>query len=445
MSMRLTASLATTESLAQVFGDRSVLQAMLDFESALARAEARLGVIPPEAAAAIAGAARADGFDLDALARQSLRAGTPAIPLVRMLTSRVQTVDAAAARFVHWGATSQDVVDTALVLLLGRSREILEADHARTVRALHRLSEDHRDSVMLARTLLQPAPPITFGLKAAGWLGALRRSWTRAEAAFDEAYLLQFGGASGTLAALGEQGPAVSERLAGELHLRCPRAPWHSHRDRLATLMAALGIYTGALGKMALDVALLMQHEVGEVAEPAGDGRGGSSTMPQKRNPTACVLALAAARRVPGLVADFLNGMLHEHERAAGGWQAEWITVAALVAATGVALESMREAAEGLGVNPARMRRNIQATGGAVFAERASLLLAAALGREAAHELMAQATRQVGDHRTLAEVLAGMPEVTRILTPAQCHSLETPEDYLGSAETFRARLLAGGE
>ncbi len=446
MSLRLIGSLATTEALAAVFSDGSVLQAMLDFESALARAEARAGVIPPEAARAITEAARVDGFDADDLARHSLRAGTPAIPLIRMLTSRVGAIDARSAGFVHWGATSQDVADTALVLLMRRCREILAADHARLDRALYRLSDGHARSVMLARTLLQPAPPITFGLKTAGWLAAIRRSWVRVCTGFEEALILQFGGASGTLAALEERGPAVSEALAEELRLPCPAAPWHSHRDRLGALMAALGVYTASLAKMALDLSLLMQQEVGEAAEPGGDGRGGSSTMPHKRNPTACMLALAAARRVPGLVANFLAGMIQEHERATGGWQAEWSTVAAIVQAAGVALESMMEAAEGLAVYPDRMRKNIQATSGAVFAERAMMLLGAAMGRDAAHRLVEEAAWQAGaGRRTLSEALAGMPGVAQVLTPSQIQGLETPEEYLGSAETFRVRLLAGEE
>ena len=344
MFTRLIESLAATEALSKKFSDGAVLQAMLDFEAALARAEARLGLIPAGAAAAIAEAAVAEGFDTAELVRQSLREGTPAIPLVRMLTERVSVRNEAAAGFVHWGATSQDVTDTALVLLLRQCRQVLEAHHHRVSRGLRRISNDHANTVMLGRTLLQPAPPITFGLKAAGWLGAIRRGWSRVASRFDEAAYLQFGGASGTLAALGDRGIAVSEALAEELKLQCPDAPWHGHRDRLAALMAAMGIYTASLGKMALDIALLMQYEVSEAAEPGGDGRGGSSTMPHKHNPTACVLAISAAKRTPGLVADFLGGMVQEHERAVGGWQAEWATVQAIVQAGGLALEAMAEA-----------------------------------------------------------------------------------------------------
>ncbi|MEO8370198.1 MAG: 3-carboxy-cis,cis-muconate cycloisomerase [Candidatus Solibacter sp.] len=398
MSTRLMECLSATEPLSRIFADEGVVQAMLDFESALARAEARGGVIPAAAAAAIGAAAHSAGFDSAELAAQALRAGTPAIPLVRMLVERVRAQDPAAAGFVHWGATSQDVTDTALVLLLKQCRTVLAADHKRVLRGLRRLSDEHSGTVMLGRTLLQPASPVTFGLKAAGWFAAIRRGWARVDSRFDEASYVQFGGASGTLAAFGDRGIAVSEALAEELGLHCPDAPWHGHRDRLAALMAALSIYTASLGKMALDIALLMQFEVSEAAEPGGEGRGGSSSMPHKRNPVACMLAMAAAKRVPGLLANFVAGMVQEHERALGGWQAEWSAVQGIVQCAGVAVDSMAEVAEGLTVDAARMRTNIDATHGAIFSERVRLRL---------------------------------PPV------------EGPEEYLGSAEAFRQRLLEG--
>jgi 3-carboxy-cis,cis-muconate cycloisomerase len=426
MFTRLMESLATTEALSAIFSDENVLGCMLAFEAALARAEARTGVIPADAARVITAAAVPEGFDIAELVRQSLRAGTPAIPMVRMLTETVRAHDAAAAGYVHWGATSQDVTDTALVLLLGQCRRVLEADHHRVSRGLLRLATEHANTVMLGRTLLQPAPPITFGLKAAGWLGAVRRGWARVASRFDESAYLQLGGASGTLAALGDRGIAVSEALAAELNLKLPDAPWHAHRDRLAALMAALSIYTASLGKVAMDIALLMQFEVGEAAEPGADGRGGSSTMPHKCNPTACMLALAAARRTPGLVANFLAGMVQEHERAVGGSQSEWATVEAIVQSAGVAVESMAEVAEGLTVDTARMRRNIDATHGAVFAEKAMMLLAGEMGREAAHRSVEESIRKTG-------------------SPPDLPGLHNPEEYLGSAEAFRVRLLEGKE
>jgi 3-carboxy-cis,cis-muconate cycloisomerase len=442
MPVRLIESLATTEPLAALFSDHSILGAMLGFEAALARAEANVGVIPATAAEAIALAARPEAFDAEELSRQALRAGTLSIPLVKALTAAVRAVDAASARFVHWGATSQDVSDTAIVVLLARAAGILASDHEALASALRRLSESHAQTVMLGRTLLQPAPPVTFGLKTAGWLAAIERSGRRMQAAFEDARVLQFGGASGTLAALGDRGIQVSEELAKELGLQNPPAPWHAHRDRLATLVCACGVYAGSLAKMARDVALLMQEEVSEASEPGGDGRGGSSTMPHKRNPMACAVALAAANHVPGCVASFLHGMTQEHERGIGGWQAEWSTLASVVQATGLVVASMREVAEGLTVNAARMRANIEATHGVIFAERAMMLLGAKLGRDRAHELLHEMTRQALETgRRFAEIVREQPEAASALSREEIDSLDVPEHYLGSAEAFRKRLL----
>lgn len=446
MPARLIESLATTEALADVFSDESILQAMLAFEIALANVEERLGIISPMAAGAIERAARTGPFASEALAGETLRAGTPAIPLVKALTNRVRVFDSGAARYVHWGATSQDVSDTALVLLLKRARVLLAADQARLTQALRNLSDQHQKTVMLGRTLLQPAPPITFGLKAAGWLAAIRRGWNRLDSAFDGALVLQLGGASGTLASLGDRGVDVGRAVAKELGLGYPEAPWHAHRDRLAAVVCACGVLTASLGKMARDIALLMQVEVGEAAEPGAAGRGGSSTMPHKHNPIGCSVTLAAAVRVSGLVASFLSGMVQEHERGVGGWHAEWPTVAALVQATGLALASMAEVAEGLSVHPERMRANIEATRGVVFAERVMMILGPSLGRDGAHELLEEATRRSNaEGRRLMDVLAEMPEVTRLISAAEISKLDSPEGYLGSAEAFRTRLLSGTE
>jgi 3-carboxy-cis,cis-muconate cycloisomerase len=446
MSARLIDSLATTDALAAVFSDESILRGMLDFEVALARAEARSGIVPKAAADAISEAAKVDAFDAAALAQETLRAGTPGIPLVNALTERVRAIDSVAAGFVHWGATSQDVADTALVLSLKRAQPVIAADLTRLDEALRDLSEKHQHTVLLGRTLLQPAPPVTFGLKAAGWLSAIRRSRNHLDAAFAEALIVQFGGASGTLAALGEHGLTIGRAIAGELGLGYPDAPWHAHRDRLAILVAACGVLTGCLGKMARDISLLMQAEVAEAAEPGGQGRGGSSTMPQKHNPIACSVTLAAAHRVPGLVAAFLSAMVQEHERGVGGWQAEWPIVADVIQSTGVAAASMAEVAGGLTVDAERMRENIDATRGAVFAERVMMLLGATLGRDVAHKIIERAAREsAARQHTLTEVLAEMPEVTRHLDPSTLRSLEVPEKYLGVAEALRSRLLSSGE
>jgi 3-carboxy-cis,cis-muconate cycloisomerase len=444
MSGRLIESLATTPALAALFSDESVLLAMLEFEAALSRVEATVGVIPMEAADAITAAARPGNFDISALADATFRAGTPAIPLVKMLTDLVRRTNPEAARFVHWGATSQDVADTAMSLLLKRAEPILSADLLRLEKALANLTERHKDSVMLGRTLLQPAPPVTFGLKAAGWLAPVRRGRRRLQKAFRAAVVLQFAGASGTLASLGDRGIPVAEALSVELGFGMPpAAPWHTQRDQLATVICACGVLAGSLGKMARDISLLMQNEVGEVAEPEVEGRGGSSTMPNKHNPTACVLTLAAAHRVPGLVASFLSAMPQEHERGVGGWQAEWPVVVAVVQSTGVAIASMAEVAEGLSVNTQKMRLNIKNTNGAIFAERAMVLLGAKLGRDVAHKILEAAVRKsAGEGRNLSAVLAEIPEVTVHLGPAELKQLETPEQYLGSAEAFRKALVS---
>ena len=443
MAARLIDCLATTDQLAKLFFDESVLESMLEFEVALARVEARLGIIPQAAAEKITAAAKPEFFDAEAISRDSLRAGTPVIPLVKALRERVHATDPAAANFVHWGATSQDAADTALVLLLKKAHPIFESNLSRAEKSLHGLAEKHANTLMLGRTLMQPAPPITFGLKAAGWLGAIHRSHRRLNDSFTDALILQFGGASGTLAFLGEKGIAVGQALADEMGLAYPEAPWHTHRDRLAALMSACGVLTGALGKTARDISLLVQSEVGEVAEAADSGRGGSSTMPHKHNPVGCVLALAAANRVPALVAAFLAAMIQEHERGVGGWQAEWPTVAAIIQATGLAVNSMADVVQGLSVDSDRMRSNIEATNGAVFAEKAMLLLSPHLGREAAYRLLEKANREaVASGRRLSHVLGEMPEVKDHLDFKALHDLEVPELYLGVADELRKRLLA---
>jgi 3-carboxy-cis,cis-muconate cycloisomerase len=439
MSVRLLDCLSTTDGLADAFCDRSLLAAMLQFEVALARAGARVGVIPAASIDAIAAAADPEMFDAAALATAARETGTVAIGFVERFTARVRELDARSAGFVHWGATSQDVTDTAIVLCLARARPLLVADHQHLLDALRRLSDAHAGTVMLGRTLLQPAPPITFGLKAAAWHAACARGWTRVRAAFDEALVLQFGGASGTLAALGDRGLDVASELGRELGLPVPDAPWHAHRDRLASLVTACGIYVGTLGKIATDVALLMQSEVGEAAEPGG----GSSTMPQKRNPAGCAVALAAATRVPGLVASFLAGMPQEHERGVGGGHADGPTIASVVQATGAALVAVGRVAATLHVDPARMRANIAGTGGAVFAERAMMLLAPSLGRDAAHALMGKAAAESSAHNVkFADALAAMPAVASVLTHEELSTLEDPEAYLGVAERLRLQLLA---
>jgi len=441
MSLRLFDALATTEPLADVFSDAAMLSAMLRFEAALARVEAALGVIPAAAADAIARAADPASFDPATIARAARTSGTITQPLVETLMARVRALDERAATFVHWGATSQDVSDTALVMCLARAAAVLSADHARLTAGLRRLSDEHAGTVMLARTLMQPAPPITFGLKVAGWYGAVTRTGARVGETFRDASVLQFGGASGTLAALGPQGPTIAAGLSRELDLQLPEAPWHSHHDRLAAVAASCGVYAGVLGKIARDVALLMQFEVAEASEPGG----GSSTMPHKRNPAGCAVVLAAAARVPGLVASVLGGLVQEHERGLGNWHAEATTIASIVQATGSALSAMIEVIEGLHVDAARMRANIAATNGLVFTERAMMLLAPKLGREAAGRHIKNAMDTAArEHQSFLTALGAIPDVSSALSATELVSLDSPEAYLGSAEEFRRNLLNRG-
>ncbi len=336
--------------------DGAHVEAMLFVEASLARAQAALGIIPESAADAIAEGTNEDEYDLEELAAAAAKAGNLAIPLVKELAARVTRLDAEAARYVHWGATSQDIIDNATVLQLRAAVQIVADSIARAADAAAALAERHATTVMAGRTWLQHATPITFGLKAAGWLAALGRVHERVEFALDDAMFLQFGGASGTLASYGDRGLDLTSTLANELALRQGDLPWHAHRDRFADLACALGVAVGTMGKIARDVSLLSQTEVAEAFESAEDGKGGSSAMPQKRNPVGASVVLAASIRVPGLVATMLAAMPNEHERALGGWQAEWETLPQIVHLAGGAARHIAEMLAELEVDTERMR-----------------------------------------------------------------------------------------
>ena len=426
-----------------VFSDAARLQGMLDFEAALARAEASTGLMPSTAAEAITRACRAGQFDLTALARATAAAGNPAIPMVKQLTALVAAQDPEAAGFVHWGATSQDAIDTGLALQIRAGLAAMNPDLQRLTSSLATLAETHAKTVMIGRTLLQQAVPVTFGLKAAGWLAAVERTSVRLTEAGRAAQVLQFGGAAGTLAALGERGLDVAAALAKELDLALPALPWHGHRDRLVDLAAALGLLAGTLGKMARDIALLMQTEVAEAFEPSGEGRGGSSTMPHKRNPIACAVALAAATRVPQLVATLLAAMPQEQERGLGGWHAEWETLPEIFLLASGALHHMVDAIADLAIDPDRMRQNIETTRGLVMAEAVTMALVSRIGKHEAHKLVESACRRaVTERADLRDVLARDPAVTAHLTDEMLDRLFAPEAYLGMAERFVQRALA---
>lgn len=426
-----------------VFTDTARLQAMLDVEAALARAQVRCAVIPPAALGAIEAACRADLYAVPALGQATLLAGNPAIPLVKALTAQVRHADADAARWVHWGATSQDIIDTGAVLQLREAVGLVQERLHVLCTALAVLADAERDTGLPGRTLLQQAVPVTFGLKAAGWLDALHRSQRRLHALYDDTLVLQFGGAAGTLASLQARGLDVAQALGDELQLPVPALPWHTARDRVAELGSTFALLTGTLGKIATDIVLLMQSEVAEAFEPAGDGRGGSSAMPHKRNPVGCVAAIAAATRVPGLLSTLFVAMPQPHERAAGQWHAEWETVPEIVRLCAGSLAQVTVVVQGLQLDRARMRDHLDSHGGLLYAEAVAVTLAETLGKAAAHALVEQAARQaLAQSRHLREVLQEMPDVSAQLSPTQLAALFAPDSWRGMADTWINRVLA---
>jgi 3-carboxy-cis,cis-muconate cycloisomerase len=426
-----------------VFTTGARLQAMLDVEAALARAQVRCAVIPPAALGAIEAACRADLYAVPALGQATLLAGNPAIPLVKALTAQVRHADADAARWVHWGATSQDIIDTGAVLQLREAVGLVQERLHVLCTALAVLADAERDTGLPGRTLLQQAVPVTFGLKAAGWLDALHRSQRRLQALYDDTLVLQFGGAAGTLASLQARGLDVAQALGDELQLPVPALPWHTARDRVAELGSTFALLTGTLGKIATDIVLLMQSEVAEAFEPVGEGRGGSSAMPHKRNPVGCVAAIAAATRVPGLVSTLFVAMPQPHERAAGQWHAEWETVPEIVRLCAGSLAQVTVVVQGLQLDRARMRDHLDSHGGLLYAEAVAVTLAETLGKAAAHALVEQAARQaLAQSRHLREVLQDMPAVSAQLSPTQLAALFAPDSWRGMADTWINRVLA---
>ena len=418
------------------------VQALLDVEVALAEALADVGTIPASSVPAIRAAARADLYDLGLLAAEAVDAGNLLIPLVRHLTRQVAVSDQTAAGHVHWGATSQDVIDTALVLQLRAAiGEVLGALD-RAAAAAADLARRYVATTIAGRTWLQQATPTTFGAKAAAWLDGLARVRQRLAMALDDALALQLGGATGTLSSLGAQGPAAAAALAARLDLRVPDLPWHTERSRLVDVACALGLTCGALGKVGRDITLLAQTEVGEVAEAPMPGRGGSSSMPHKRNPVRSARAVAAAVRAPGLVATMLSAMVQEHERAVGGWQAEWDTLPTLVDLALDAAQAMAEALAHLVVDETRMRANLDAAGGVARAEGLVAALAPAVGRGEAMALVERICRRaVAEGRALHDAAADEPQVRVHLDVAGIASALDPASLLGSSHTFVDRVL----
>lgn len=395
----------STPAMIDLFGAESIVQRMLDFEAALARAQAAEGVIPASAGRAIAAACEVGNFDLEAIVADSSVAGTLAIPLIRQLTAEVAKADALAAGSVHWGSTSQDVIDTAMALATRRALELIDGRLCALIDSLLALADRYGDAPMLGRTLMQPALVISFGFKLVGWIGPLVRARQRLQRASEAALKLQLGGAVGTLSAMGGQGVAVARRMAADLQLALPPGAWHTQRDEWVALACEVGVLGGSLGKIAKDISLLAQAEVAEVAEPGGNGRGGSSAMPHKRNPVASMIALAAALRTPHRVAALLGAMPQEHERGLGGWQAELAEWPGLFISVHGAVHALADAAAGLSVDTLRMRSNIDALQGLVFAEGVAMLLARHIGKSRAHALLeALSVQAVTEKRHLQEL-----------------------------------------
>ncbi|MEH2536141.1 MULTISPECIES: 3-carboxy-cis,cis-muconate cycloisomerase [unclassified Bradyrhizobium] len=439
----LLAPMLSSAAMRAVCDDTASLQNMLDFEAALARAEAAAGVIPASAADPITSTCRAESFDIAALADAATKAGNLAIPLVKALTANVAKSDAAAARYVHWGATSQDVIDTAAMLGLRAGIDVLLADIDGAIAGFAGLARRHRHTPVVARTWLQHALPMPFGLKLAEYAAALHRSKLRLQRVRSEGLALQFGGAAGTLAALGDKGLAVAEKLAKELKLPLPDAPWHTHRDRIAEAASVLAIVAGTCGKIARDVSLMMQTDVGEAFEPSGEGRGGSSTMPHKRNPVAAASALAAATVAPNLAATILAAQVQDHERSAGPWHAEWPTLPTLLLVTSGALAAIVDIAEGLEVDAARMRANLDATDGLIMAEAVAMALAEKIGKSDAHHLIETASKKaVKEKKHLRDVLTADSKITAQLGADSIAKLFEPMAYQGASQALIDRLLA---
>ncbi|EJM39772.1 3-carboxy-cis,cis-muconate cycloisomerase [Pseudomonas sp. GM33] len=433
----------TARDMRDVFCDQGRVQAMLDFEAALARAEARVGLIPASAVAPIQAACSAGLYDFAALGEAIATAGNSAIPLVKALGKQIAAQNAEAERYVHLGATSQDVMDSGLVLQLRRALELIENDLAQLGQILATQAERYVATPLAGRTWLQHATPVTLGMKIAGWLGAVTRSRQRLAELKSRLLVLQFGGASGTLAALGEQAMPIAQALAEELQLTLPEQPWHTQRDRVVEFGAVLGLIAGSLGKLGRDVSLLMQTEAAEVFEPSAPGKGGSSTMPHKRNPVGAAVLIGAATRVPGLLSTLFSAMPQEHERSLGLWHAEWETLPEICCLVSGSLQQALLIARGLEVDAGRMAHNLDLTQGLVLAEAVSIVLAQRVGRDTAHHLLERCCkRAVAEQRHLRAVLGDEPQVTAELSAAELDHLLDPAHYLGQAQTWVERAVA---
>jgi 3-carboxy-cis,cis-muconate cycloisomerase len=430
----------STEAMRATFSDEGRVQAYLDIEAALARVQGRLGIIPAEAADAIVKHCDAADFDMELLKRQTERIGYPVLPVVQQLVARVP---GGLGEWCHWGATTQDITDTATIMQIRTGLALLEAELEAICAALARHAREHRDTVMAGRSNLQQATPITFGYKCAVLLAGFRRHLQRLAELRPRVLVGEFGGATGTLASLGAAGFAVQEGLMAELGLGVPEIAWHTVRDRIAEVGCFLGLVTGLCGKISMDVKLMMQTEVEEVFEPFHAGRGSSSTMPQKRNPIASLYIHSTASIVRQNVASLLDAMIEDHERSTGPWEIEWIVVPEIFLLTSGCLAQTRALVEGMTIDPARMRANLDLTKGLIVSEAVMMGLGPALGRQLAHDLVYDICREVvAGKGTFLDLLAEHPAIKPHADRAALAAMLDPANYTGLAGAMVDRVLA---
>ena len=432
-----------TEEQRRIFDGRARLQAWLDTERALAEAQAELGLIPAAAAERIAAACDAGAYDLEALREEIDATQHPIVPVVHALE---RAVGEEAARYVHFGATTQDIMDTGHVLQVRASLDAIERDLAAAVAAAARLAGEHRDTVQPGRTHGQQAVPVTFGLKAATWLDELRRVGDRIREARPRILVAQIFGAAGTLAGYGDKALDVKAAVAARLGLEDPTAPWHATRDRIGELGALIGLLAGAAERIAAEVIRLQATELGELAEPLQPGHIGSSTMPQKRNPHLCEAIVSKARLIGGLAGTLLRNGAHQHERDMGAWGAEWVAVPEIMVLGGGTAADTRQLLEGLLVRPDRMRDNLDVTGGQIVSEALMMALDPAIGKDRAHHLLVELTRAAdAQGRPFSELAAEDPRVTAHLSPEEVAAALDPARYVGAAPALVDATLAADD
>jgi len=428
-----------TPAMRHIFADETLIQRYLDVEAALARVQARMGIIPEAAAAEITAKASFEHFDFEEYKRGVARVSYPILPLVEGIVAMCKD---GLGEYSHWGTTTQDIMDSALSLQIRDALAIIEADLDAVADLLAGLAREYRDAPVAGRSHLQHALPVTFGYKAAVWLSGIERHRARLAELKPRATLVQFSGAAGTLASLGEDGLKIQDALADELGLGRPEITWHTMRDNVAEIVSWMGLLTGTLGKIGTDVLLMMQTEVGEVFEAFKHGRGASSTMPQKRNPVSCELMVVAARAMRQHVAQILDGMLQDHERASGAWHLEWLTMPQAFITTAGSLSQARELLDGLEVDTDRMRANLNITSGMIVSEAVMMGLAPHMGRQVAHDVVYDACRDaVQQNKSLYEILSKMAQITDALPDEEIRAMCDPANYTGLAGEMVDRML----